>query len=196
MKLAEPPHDISACRAAARAARRAVPERERAAADAAICRAVIGLVSDASALRVSSYLATDGEVDLAAFHDWAAGNGVELWLPAVARAGAMEFRLHGADGPLVEGPLGTRHPPPSTSSCDAGQLDLMIVPLVAFDENCNRVGRGGGYYDRALAPLVDRPAPFSAGVAFEVQRVSGLAPEPHDVALDRVLTEVREYRRR
>ncbi len=170
--------------------------RARVAADAAICRAVVELVADSSARRVSSYLATDGEVDLAAFHDWASLNEVEVWLPAVSDGRTMEFRRHQRGGPLVEGPLGTRHPPPSSAARGLGDLDLAIIPLVAFDESCNRVGRGGGYYDRALAPLGDRSAPFAVGVAFEVQRVSGLVPDPHDVALDRVITEASEYRRR
>ncbi len=196
MKLSRPPFDIATCRAEARAARRAVGAAARAAADAAICRAVASLVAASAAQRVASYLATDGEVDMAVFHDWADSAGIEVWLPAVTDTGVMEFRRHRSGGPLISGPLGTRHPPPPPSSDGLDVVDRAIVPVVAFDDDCNGVGGGGGYYDRALAPLADRPAPFSVGVAFEVQRVDGLAPEAHDAPLDRVITEAKEYQRR
>lgn len=75
-------------------------------------------------------------------------------------------------------------------------LDLLLVPLVGFDANCNRLGMGGGYYDRTLAYLRQRQhwrRPLLVGIAHECQRVDALKTNPWDVPLDLVATEERLY---
>jgi 5-formyltetrahydrofolate cyclo-ligase len=69
------------------------------------------------------------------------------------------------------------------------ELDLVVVPGVAFDAEGRRLGRGGGYYDATLA-LLPRGA-ARLGVAFEIQVVPAVPEEPHDVRLDGVVTEAR-----
>lgn len=64
--------------------------------------------------------------------------------------------------------------------------DIILVPLVAFDANHNRLGYGGGYYDRTLASL--KPRPISIGCAYEFQRVEALKAEAHDELLDMIIT--------
>lgn len=66
------------------------------------------------------------------------------------------------------------------------RIDAVIVPLVAFDGACNRLGYGGGNYDRFLAQLP--PDAFVAGVAFEEQRIDAVPTEPHDQPLPRIFT--------
>jgi 5-formyltetrahydrofolate cyclo-ligase len=75
-------------------------------------------------------------------------------------------------------------------------LDLLLVPLVGFDTDCNRLGMGGGYYDRTLAYLSQRRywrRPLLVGLAHECQRVESLPTNPWDVPLDMVATEERIY---
>lgn len=75
-------------------------------------------------------------------------------------------------------------------------LDLILVPLVGFDADCNRLGMGGGFYDRTLAFLHRRRhwhRPRLIGLAHECQRVNRLEPRPWDVPLDAVATERRIY---
>jgi len=67
------------------------------------------------------------------------------------------------------------------------QPDLVLLPLVAFDSHCYRLGYGGGYFDRTLAALT--PQPITIGIGFELARVDSISPETHDVALDFVVTE-------
>ena len=78
----------------------------------------------------------------------------------------------------------------------ARQLDVVIAPLVAFDESLNRLGMGGGYYDRTFAfrkraRVLRRPVLI--GVAYSFQRVDRLQPENWDVPLDVVITEKESY---
>ncbi len=77
----------------------------------------------------------------------------------------------------------------------AKQLDLILAPLVGFDEQGNRIGMGGGFYDRALAHLISgeyRPLkPKFIGVAHELQKVTELSSEDWDVTLDAIVTETR-----
>ena len=71
------------------------------------------------------------------------------------------------------------------------ELDLVLAPLVVFDAQRNRIGMGGGYYDRSFAFRKD-PAnmkPTLIGVAHELQKVDQLIPESWDVQLDMVVTD-------
>ena len=65
--------------------------------------------------------------------------------------------------------------------------DIVLLPLVAFDNQGFRLGYGGGYFDRTLATLV--PRPLSIGVGFEIARVKDIHPQEHDIRLDAIVTE-------
>jgi len=74
----------------------------------------------------------------------------------------------------------------------ADELDLVLVPLVAFDSQYNRIGMGGGYYDRTFSFLkqnTNASRPKLVGVAFECQRVERITPNPWDIRLLSVITE-------
>jgi len=76
------------------------------------------------------------------------------------------------------------------------QLDVIITPLVAFDRDCNRIGMGGGYYDRTLAFRKRRRhwrRPLTIGVAYSFQLVDNIKAEPWDIPLDVVITEKESY---
>ena len=74
----------------------------------------------------------------------------------------------------------------------ANQLDLVITPLVAFDEQCNRIGMGGGYYDRTFSFLRFRKhwiSPKLIGIAYEFQKIALIKKQKWDVELHSVCTE-------
>ncbi|HEX7968557.1 MAG TPA: 5-formyltetrahydrofolate cyclo-ligase, partial [Stellaceae bacterium] len=65
--------------------------------------------------------------------------------------------------------------------------DILVVPLVGFDAANYRLGYGGGYFDRTLAAL--DPRPVTVGAGFEASRIATIFPQPHDIALDYIVTE-------
>lgn len=76
------------------------------------------------------------------------------------------------------------------SSGNVPAFDAVIVPLLGFDSRLHRLGYGSGYYDRFLAA---QPQARKIGVAYELSRVSVLPAQPHDVAVDLVVTEAGSY---
>jgi 5-formyltetrahydrofolate cyclo-ligase len=91
---------------------------------------------------------------------------------------------------LEPGPLQIMEPRASCLRlCNPASIDLVIVPGVAFDLEGNRLGYGGGFYDRFL-PLT-KPEAVSVGLSFEFQVLARLERSPHDIPVDYVLTEDR-----
>lgn len=80
----------------------------------------------------------------------------------------------------------SQHAPIPTAS-----YDVIIVPVVAFDNSCHRIGYGGGWYDQFLK---DQPEAIKIGLAFEVQKVNKVPAESHDIPLDMIITEGQVYR--
>jgi 5-formyltetrahydrofolate cyclo-ligase len=115
--------------------------------------------------------------------------GARLALPTItARDAPLIFRAWSAGEALVPGPMGILEPPP-----EAPQVmpDIVLVPLAAFDRAGHRIGYGAGHYDRTFAQL-RAVKPFTAiGLAFDTQEIGAVPTQPHDVALDYVLTETR-----
>lgn len=87
---------------------------------------------------------------------------------------------------LVPGPFGTAHPDDSQPELSPS---VLIVPLAGFDRRGNRLGYGGGYYDRTLQLLRKTRAVTAIGLAFAVQELSAIPSEPFDQPLDVVVTD-------
>ena len=118
--------------------------------------------------RAMTYDALPGEVDLAVFHDWCHARRIERFAPLVD----PEHR----DALLVvPGPL------------DPGELDVVVVPGVAFTATGHRLGQGGGHFDRFLPRL--RSGCLRVGVCYREQLVDDVPSEPHDVVLDAVVSD-------
>ncbi|MCX8028637.1 MAG: 5-formyltetrahydrofolate cyclo-ligase [Brevinematales bacterium] len=74
-----------------------------------------------------------------------------------------------------------------------GYIDLAIIPLVGFNQNCFRIGYGGGFYDRFLATNYHR-IKYKVGLAYECQKAENITKENHDVPLSAIITEKNIYR--
>ena len=172
------------------ALRQAVPVAARAGADAAIAAELtlrLGLIAGRT---VALYWPFKGEPDL---RGWAAGiraAGGRTCLPVVvAKAQPLIFRDWTGMEKLERGVWNIPIPPESAAEV---LPDIVISPVVGFDDQNFRLGYGGGFYDRTLARLAAAGRnPRVIGVGFCFQRIATIFPQPHDVALDEaVLTEV------
>lgn len=136
---------------------------------------------------VSGFLPILSEIDVRPLMEALAARGARLALPVFAARGVpMTFRLMQRGAPLVPMGFGTRGPGPEAPEVEP---DILLVPLAAFDAHGNRIGYGKGHYDGALARLDATRRRMAIGVAFSTQEVDEAAAEPHDRALDALITE-------
>ncbi len=117
--------------------------------------------------------------------------GVPTALPAMVpradgRENEIQFRNWTAWEPIVPGGFGTLVP---DNMAGVAQPACLIVPLLAFDRGCRRLGYGKGHYDRAIAALKQRGRLVTIGVAYAAQQVERVPTEPHDQVLDAIVTE-------
>ena len=168
--------------------RRALPAAARIAAAEALSARLLALPFAPTAGHVAGYWATDGEI---ALHVWQLRlpPAVRYCLPVLHEDGTLRFAPWRAGEPLVANRYGI--PEPATDEhLTADAIDMIVAPLVGFDAHGQRLGMGGGWYDRTLAFRRERAAPpWLVGVGFALQRTEPLAAEPWDVPLDAVCTE-------
>ncbi|MCB9730478.1 MAG: 5-formyltetrahydrofolate cyclo-ligase [Deltaproteobacteria bacterium] len=175
----------SALRAFMRRARGDLDSAARRRAHEAIGREILRVATERGARVVALYAATDGEADPATAADALLDAGCRLVWPRVEGPGALAF--HEADPrALAPGFRGIPEPPAGAPAVPWEAVDLAFVPGLAFTADGERLGQGGGFYDRLLARA---PRPFTLGVAYWLQLVDTLPAELHDRAVDGVLTE-------
>jgi 5-formyltetrahydrofolate cyclo-ligase len=155
--------------------------------------------------RIAFYVASDGELDPAQLLDAALNMAKQCYLPALKpdfhRPGcnALLFSQIGEGSHIVLNKFGIPEPDIRRQSWITCQsLDLILVPLVAFDPEGNRLGMGKGYYDRSLNFISSKNCwhrPRLLGLAHECQRSETLVINPWDVPLDGVITDKMLYTR-
>ena len=140
---------------------------------------------------IGCYVSTWEEVDTSAIIERAWRAKKRIFLPVTGTRRTMLFRETLPETELAMNDFGLWEPLSGTL-IDVHELDVIVTPLVAFDSQRNRIGMGGGYFDRTFAYLRERRhwlRPKLIGVAFECQRVQEIAPNPWDIQVFRVYTE-------
>ena len=163
--------------------RRGLHDVARRDAESAITAAISRKLHGAAA--VGAYLATDGEVDLHGVIAICQQREIALAVPRVVGR-EMTFAPLAAEAPTIRNRFGIDEPESTVPELPLAVLSFVLAPVVAFDDAGNRLGRGGGFYDRCFAAP---DAPPLVGVAFECQRIPLLPAKAHDVALTAVVTE-------
>jgi 5-formyltetrahydrofolate cyclo-ligase len=186
----------AAIRAHARKTRAARPDKD--AASRQIVAAFLARPEYAAAGTVLFYLDAGSEVRTRPHLPAVLASGKRVVVPyCVTETNELGlFRLEDV-AELVEGAYRILEPRPDLraapgKSVDPAELDLVMVPGVAFDPRGGRLGQGKGYYDRLLAKV--RPNAPLIGLAFDCQMVPEVPAGPHDVVMDWVLTETAAYR--
>lgn len=162
---------------------------DRAAGDEALFRRFLALPEVGSARTILLYHGMGNEPDTARLFQplWTAGK--RLCLPRCLSGNGMEVRLLQPDRPLVRHRYGMLEPGGDCPAVPPGEIDLVLVPGLAFDRSGGRLGRGGGYYDRWLA----RYSGFTAALCRDGLLMEAIPRLHHDLRVDLVITETGLY---
>jgi 5-formyltetrahydrofolate cyclo-ligase len=138
---------------------------------------------------ILAFMPLPDELDIFPALEWAWAAGKTVAIPRYDPATGAYCAAQ-ADPSIqrqARGPFGVLEPPASAPVIPLNLLDFVLVPGVAFDRGGRRLGRGRGFYDRLLAGVC---AP-KCGVALDEQITDGIPAEPHDIAMNFILTPTR-----
>jgi 5-formyltetrahydrofolate cyclo-ligase len=173
-----------------RAVRRVLPIEACSERGARVCESVAQLPEWQSAKVVIAYVAMRKELDPNPLFAAARTLGRKIGLPRID-GDVLVLHEYAENDELEESGYGTFDPSVNAPRIAEADVDLVIVPGLAFDPRGHRVGYGRGYYDRLLPTL---PRAFKVGVAYDFQLIAEAPNDAHDVALDCVVTDVRVMR--
>ncbi|MES9874948.1 MAG: 5-formyltetrahydrofolate cyclo-ligase [Candidatus Sedimenticola sp. 20ELBAFRAG] len=190
----------SQIRKQARAHRKALNNHEQKAHSRSAARAFHSSPLFRQSSHLAVYLANDGELDPAPLAEKALSAGKKLYLPVLRQNthNSLWFVRYQPGDRLIRNKFGIPEPDiRRQQTILPWALDLIIMPLVAFDSEGNRLGMGGGYYDRTLNYLRLRKSwfrPRLAGFAHECQKIASLPSNPWDIPIDYAITEAAVYK--
>jgi len=190
-----PPSDLKVSRSRLRRELRARRAAMTAGAATAAARACAEHLSSSELFRnsghVAGYASIDRELDPTPLLGLALAAGKSVYLPRVITPTEMEFVAWKTGDPLASNRFGIPEPVSRNAVVRAPEsLDLVLVPLLGFDTHGNRLGFGGGFYDRAFAFRHSRGVPpLLCGYAYDDQRCAELQTAEWDVALDAIVTQ-------
>jgi 5-formyltetrahydrofolate cyclo-ligase len=166
--------------------RDALPPAERKTASRTIVERLTTLLEERRAGSVAVTAPIRSEADVLPLVTFAAARGLDTALP-LAAGDELTFRRWRPGDRLAAGAFGVPQPDPAAAVIVP---DLIVLPLAAFDRRGRRLGYGKGHFDRALGLLLGAGSrPLLVGAGFAVQEVAAIPVEPHDIALDVVVTE-------
>ena len=160
-----------------------------------VCHHIVNSPQFRRARRIALYLPHDGEIDLQPLISEAWSRNKRCYLPVLApfNENRLWFAPFEPDERMVANRFGILEPDRNGyRMVKLWSIDLLLMPLVAFDGSGTRMGMGGGFYDRSFAYLKQRShwrKPHLLGTGFELQRVKQLSRQPWDIPLHSVVTE-------
>jgi len=148
--------------------------------------------------RIGCYLSNDGELNTSLLIQelWSKNHAIYLPIIHPFNSTNLLFQKYEKTSPMKANRYGILEPKLNCSEvCPVSQLDILLLPVVAFDSIGNRMGMGGGYYDRTLSSYYrDKwPVPKLIGLAHDCQKVERLPTEAWDVPLQAILTPTTFY---
>lgn len=135
------------------------------------------------------YLGYGSEIDTRPLIELSLAQGKCVYVPKIVGEGSMQFVAIDAQTRMRRNRHGIDEPLGRTLQRNAHAMDLILLPLTAFDAAGRRLGTGGGCYDRALDFHRPQRRPAFVGYAYALQEAPALPAEPWDIPLDAVVTE-------
>ncbi len=178
-------------RAAMREARSRLTSKQRRDWDSSINRLLVDYVKQQDVGVVAAFVAFDGEPDLAPALEELDRCGVRICLPLVMETPARPvlcFRRWSPCSEMQPNRYGIAEPM-GTLEVPLQEIDLVLIPMVAWDARGGRLGMGASFYDRLFEPLAAQQRPWRLGVAYRIQQVERMPLDPWDIRLHGVLTE-------
>lgn len=167
--------------------------KQRIAATAGVLHSLESLPEFMTDENVAGYWAVRGELPLNLAVASLVRREQRYFLPVLGEARQLLFAEYGGGTALRSNRFGIPEPEVSPEALRApGDMDVILLPLLAFDRHGHRLGTGGGWYDTTFAFLRDatRPAsPLLVGIGYAFQEVEAVPDEPWDVGLDYVATD-------
>ncbi|MBA6382244.1 5-formyltetrahydrofolate cyclo-ligase [Colwellia sp. BRX10-6] len=151
---------------------------------------------------IAIYLANDGELNTQPFIDWCWQNNITVYLPVIHpfSKNNLLFLKYADTSILVKNKYGILEPKLNVQDIiTVAQLDIIFTPLVAFDRYGNRLGMGGGFYDRTLSAWHAQyqqnkhAKPLPVGLAHDCQKVTTIPFESWDIPLPKIITPTTSY---
>ncbi|MGH8091025.1 MAG: 5-formyltetrahydrofolate cyclo-ligase [Rudaea sp.] len=170
-----------------------LPPRERAMAAAALAAMLEQLPEFLVDAHIAGYWAVRGEMPLHAAFASLRSRGQAYCLPLLAPSDTLQFAPWTPATALRNNRFGIPEPDvPAVARLAPQILDVVLVPLVGFDRRGNRLGSGGGWYDRSFAFLRDAPRParpILVGIGYHFQEVAKLDAQTWDIPMDFIATD-------
>ncbi|MBA2652772.1 MAG: 5-formyltetrahydrofolate cyclo-ligase [Tatlockia sp.] len=155
-------------------------------ASAKVCKRIRDLDDYRKAKHIALYQATRGEINLNNLWNSAPLQGKFCYFPVLQDDKTLLFLPANASTPFTINRFGIKEPDVAKSEAlSPNLLDIIIMPLVAFDSHGNRLGMGAGYYDRTLANINH---PLLIGVAYEFQYCPNIEAQKWDISMSAVVT--------
>lgn len=186
----------TALRKKLRAARRALDENSQQTSALGVCEQLSALPCVQDAKTIAVYLCNDGEIDAAPFIAWCQKLSKTVLLPIMREKNTLLFAPFDSDTTFTKKDFGILEPSvPEERFIRPEQLDVVCMPLVGFDVTGNRLGMGGGFYDRSFAFLQEQGVkkPVLIGLAHECQKVDAIDVERFDIPVSAVVTDKAVY---
>ncbi len=158
-----------------------------------VCQLVASLVEFDQATTIAAYSAIENELNPLPILQLAWSLGKTVTLPHVLPNKTLEFFQYTEKSPMITNRYGIlevdathSHPIPFD------QHDIILLPMTAFDANCNRIGMGSGYYDKTIAQF-GKNKTILIGIAYDFQCVKSISIDSWDIKMDKIVTETTIY---
>lgn len=159
--------------------------------DTDICRRTSLLSQFQLSRTIFCFVGVDWEINTRPLIDCALNTAKRVAVPLCTDPGIMEARLIYSLDQMEPGTYGIPEPPLNSPVCPLSEIDFAVVPCVACDSSCMRLGQGGGFYDR----FMEKASFFSAALCRDEALLEQIPTEPWDRPVDCVVTESRIYLR-
>lgn len=170
-----------------RAQRRKISKLEHEKKASAMACKITQLDAWQKCVRIALYFGSDAEISSNHVAENARNCKKEVFLPIVKNDGLLEFALWQKEALFAINRFGIPEPDQYAPRIPAHRLEIICLPLVGWDRSGNRLGMGGGFYDKTLSASMGKSC--LVGLAFAMQECEEIPAEPHDVPLDFVVTE-------